>query len=419
MIGMGKDALIFTLEDFSELTGSESVIKPNKLINISVEKSNNGIGGFVVSHECYRKNKPIILARGSGFKSLKKVINNEDKVDEPIASDNGFSVIICNDIETEKKPGNLIASHWYKVPIGGFLDAEDGSIEFDTVSFLLDEDKHKLLSETNIALWNERLEVAYPITENSKRSIIRFVDGCRIFKDTSYFPLAQGFVLAKAFEQQNRTEIRFKNVYDNIKPIISIGPYKKGRIEIKPFIMGVINNLEKQSELCIKKWEVTDVRSVVHCELINNSNNLIKNAVDIIYENDKRMNPRIVLKNEYNDVGFFVDKHSHIRDENINSITNGVVDVLNENATFINNSLYMNVNFEKNSKLDLCINTIYSKLGKSRIDSIDFLPYGTYKVKDILDFITETHKKFRFTEDTKNRLENDYGKLIQIIKETI
>ena len=417
MIGMGKDVLISTLEDFSELTGSESVIKPNKLINISVEKSNNGIRGFVVSHECYGKNKPIILAKGSGLKSLKKVIDNEDKVNEPIISDNGFSVIICNDIETEKKTGNLIASHWYKVPIGGFLDAEDGSIEFETVSFLLDEDEHKILSETNIALWNERTEVAYPITEDSKRSIIRFVDGCSIFKNTSYFPLAQGFVLAKAFEQHNKTEIRFKNVYDNIKPIISVGPYKKGRIEIKPFIMGVIDNLEKKSELCIKKWEVTDVKSIVHCEL--NSNDVIKNAVDIIYENDKRMNPRIVLKNEYNEVGFFVDKRSHIRNEDVASITNGVIDVLNENAAFIKNSLYKNINFEENSELDNCINNIYSKLGKARTESIDSLAYGTYRVKDILDFITETHKKFRFTEDTKNRLENDYGKLIQIIKEAI
>lgn len=416
MIGRGKEALINTLKEFSEITGSDAVIQPNKLINISVEKSEHGLGNFAVSNLCCRSNKPVLLAKGNGIESLKRALDECDAL-ELTNEETEYSVLVCNNVEAEFMPDGTIASHWYKIPIGGIVDAENGTMEFELVSFYLDEEKHKLLTETNLALWNDYEETVYPVSHTAIYSIIRFTDGCKLFNDVNYFPITQGLVLAKSLEKKRKTEIRYKIVDDGLKQIVNIGPYKRQTTDVLTFVSSVISSIEKQCEVIVQDWKIEDTRTIVHCEL-ESKHLLIKNKVDVVYENDQRLNPRVILKNEYNGVKFSFDKNTYTFGNSFDDMTKDIIKRLKDRCDLFEKLLRKQINYKPDSKIDEAMLEIYTRLGQGRMKELDYFPYGECVGYELMDYIASINHKFDFTEENEYRLEVAYSKLVESIKRT-
>lgn len=260
--GNSQDEFFEKLEELSELTQQDCIIRNGTKINAECVKTRKGtIENWKISVSDFTDGSGK-KRKGTNRNPLLETIKNITNEDELETTD--FVVLAFAEAKTNRRFDGQIISSWFKLnPLAPFK-MENGKPVFEMEELILPDHEFKMMMETEIAFMTGN--ILYPLRAESLNSVGRILDARVAFKTTDPGRLGTALVIAEKlgyFETirllcRKRDKISSYECTYDVRPVLSLVGKRYGYYPQYDFFMEVFDWIAEMGIYSINKWSIDD-----------------------------------------------------------------------------------------------------------------------------------------------------------------
>lgn len=385
--GKDKQELINILEEISELTKVDSLVKSGEKFSVKCRKEGKQLNWTLESERTNLK-KGRIIATGKNFQKLFDTLEsiNEDSalLDAPDC------VVLCYvSVEQSKDWQENVISHWIEINPCSPYELKDGQPHFKVKTVTLPEEDFRMLSQTGLAFYCETTDIYYPITELSFDSIGRLFDCTMAFSRLDSHMLGSALLLAEKISYTNKLRV-IHRASGKIRPVLAVIGRKYCLFSQNDFFKRAMENAAAIGVYEINKWSIDDELSTLELKFPNFQLEKYHFGMIIQTSDIPKYSFKVETFVELNGacITLLMNKASHNVNFNIKSIDElfyGAKEAMLQFSHTYDNLKKYNCYFDKSM-----LKKIHMLLGKKRTAGLKEIKSGILPAQKLYDELLET-----------------------------